>query len=1427
VSTGVPHTPLWLTQLSSLDSHLRASGIVVTPDRWLNIGDLLTDLLEDESLPELEQDVCRILSPLLCRSVQEQQEFLHIFSVWWRNIYEQSVLEEPSVVLAQQAENQIIDAFSWRKLRAALLFAVCAIALFAYVDHKPPGTSAEANLANAPVDIEAPGAQTPPSLNAQEVERVNVEPSLQSDVEIRTVPPRVPQEKISELPPLFQLSLASNTVYYLLWSLLVFAFPLFCLALFFRGALRQALSRKKGQRSSPLAKLRFLSKYDKLFDGVGIRKAIKRLHSPETYLTRHINPEKTVEASVRHAGLFTPIYADRSEVPEVMLWVNNRGKHDPMQALADTFCERLVASDIRVSSYSYQKSPNRLLERKSHTWLSKIEVQSQHPDARIVIVANGEHLFDAATGQVISWLRELSQDNVVVVLETTRFDINIAEALRKEGISIAPFSSVGIKYILCEITSTPFVPESQPLPLLPKELGEASRWRVPVAPPKNEISALMHLLREYLGSKGFSLFAAAAAYPEFRWTLIRALDIKLNPDDPALERESRLLAVAQLPWARDGWLPDWLRLALLHAVEASQRKTIRSVYEHLLVHASVDKENQDFLPIRHSPVSRDARSIIRDWFRWSKQGSALEDGVFVELMLGAKLGRLDFELPRAVEKLVPLSYALRNVITTVGVLAFCFMVGGGIYLLLDTFGTDKKSKTFLFEREGKQYPMPVDFYGSDQSYSLINDISRLAANNITYTRYSLSEFILPQNTDTSLLAEDSVIFYHKNYQYEAQWWANRIRYAGYGMDARLIDTGDFTGDGVKSPIQIVLRSAYSLGDSFRDPVLAQSSAVDINSGDSASDLLKDLLSTRLREFVKTAGSAVDGNNRSDISQPFSDLQAYKQLLGEAPRDVRFLSSLASPALIARYGGEDGFMQSLNEDDPIDATPDDLSLLDDVTKLLSSFPAAEFVYSMAKDNYIQANPEQSTTSNMDVLERLSFPVDVAKPITTSSLMHMPGYFFKSQYRSFLENYIPQAIADYHSKTASLNDKQGTIEALYEDVKSLYLEGYVSAWNTFLDSYVLRNIFLNERAMQATLEALLDPGVDIFSGLLEFVDDNVFDENLLDKQINQSFEQLHLLFNSDRYEPKAQIDELLDAMQPVIELQVEKRKADNTGLWVHNYSKKEFSASNTQLHDLYTAAETAPQPMQRWMMTMVEQFWRSQLDDAKTYIQSQWQPVLALCEDTIGGRIPFNFSSDLSVSTSDFIRYFASGGVEDTFTSEYVDPYVSSGSNASKYGYILFFNLTALAQNANADKVRASLMDGRRLKSERLSLRFNNMSSSIKSANLDFSGVRASYSHGPQVWENIEWFPSLKSRINMSAAGASGRLPGVLGTGPWAMQSAFNRFDLNYSADGRSVVAKLQEGQTSLSIELRYQTGTQNIQQLLQPQYSCEKQLFLGG
>ena len=107
-------------KLPDLDERLRQQEIRHGPDVWLDVHDLLLAMAHRGSLPERAADLAPYLSPLLCKSPEQQRNFASLFQACMSDSGEERRIE----FLPDGTETGRQRAASWRQrlARAQRLF---------------------------------------------------------------------------------------------------------------------------------------------------------------------------------------------------------------------------------------------------------------------------------------------------------------------------------------------------------------------------------------------------------------------------------------------------------------------------------------------------------------------------------------------------------------------------------------------------------------------------------------------------------------------------------------------------------------------------------------------------------------------------------------------------------------------------------------------------------------------------------------------------------------------------------------------------------------------------------------------------------------------------------------------------------------------------------------------------------------------------------------------------------------------------------------------------------------------------------------------------------------------------------------------------------------------------------------------------------
>jgi len=124
------------------------------------------------------------------------------------------------------------------------------------------------------------------------------------------------------------------------------------------------------------------------------------------------------------------------------------------------------------------------------------------------------------------------------------------------------------------------------------------RWQNPLPPEWRTLLQLESELEGYFTDKrgnfdhaAFWWLCACAIYPALRWNLTIYLGLKLTMPrsegggESSFYAEERALRLAALPWFREGFMPNWLRLRLIALLPKAVRAQVAGLLRDLLERA--------------------------------------------------------------------------------------------------------------------------------------------------------------------------------------------------------------------------------------------------------------------------------------------------------------------------------------------------------------------------------------------------------------------------------------------------------------------------------------------------------------------------------------------------------------------------------------------------------------------------------------------------------------------------------------------------------------------------------------------------------------------------------------------------------------------------------------------------------------------------
>jgi len=361
-----------------------------------------------------------------------------------------------------------------------------------------------------------------------------------------------------------------------------------------------------------------------------------------------LDVERTIAATLRQGGLFTPIFGSRVE-PEFLVLVDRSSLRDHLALLADELVRGLHERRLSVECFHYDRNPSRCRHQPLKQGARDLGSQdlgqllARFGERRLIVFGDGCGLLDPYTGQAAASVdRLLAWGRPVLVTPRSQPEWGRQEwALERAGLTILPLGEAGLKLlgdvIARDRAIQPPDARSAERPR-PAYLRDLDRLLDGEPPGEVFVSRVVNALEHDLPPAVFAWLAACAVYPEIHWGITLRVGDCLIPD--ARELVERLPALVQLPWLRHGSMPDWLRQALLARLPGEAQALIRARLDEFL--AGLREAPADVGAVRIAAAPGPRRSAVGDVWRGLQAllrgkpaaavSPAAEDRVFLRFM---------------------------------------------------------------------------------------------------------------------------------------------------------------------------------------------------------------------------------------------------------------------------------------------------------------------------------------------------------------------------------------------------------------------------------------------------------------------------------------------------------------------------------------------------------------------------------------------------------------------------------------------------------------------------------------------------------------------------------------------------------------------------------------------------------------------------
>jgi hypothetical protein len=600
VQDAVTTVPGDFDGLFDLFERLRLAGFRVDVTHLQHMQDVILAAAASGAPLDDRERIRNWLGPIVCQSAADQREFVRIFDAWSRGRGEQPTDRGARPDVLVDLDRADTASRRWRWLIIVPLAAGCVLALFYF---RPTGA----------LPIEGP----PP------------EPS-------------------------------STSLIFSAWTLLALAVGVMTYLLLWVRLAGRFLVRESGPppRSIESLPLRAISR--RLYSSIDAAKVASACRARVLERGHDIDPTATIERTMASGGLFSPVFGHRRIMPEYLALIDRKGHRDQQSAFLDDLFNQLVRRGVWVQRYYFDGDPRLCFsERITDEPTTLFDLANHFSDHRLLVCADLRVFADPLTGEPAGWVRALaSWRERAVLIPGSPYSTRFRELLA-EHLAVLPATLEGIHSFVAQLRGQqqPEVPRLTGAAIPPPAgvAADPERWVEPSEPEDRLVAALVASLRAALPPFEFSWLSACAVYPAMHWNMTLTLGYALEERSGARLVTSRSVAtLAQLPWFRHGYMPDWVRRRLVDGMSPAEDRVVRETLDALLIAAARGGTGDLALQIATAASKVHQRLALFVRTLLMRRGDAppeWSDYIFLRFIAGRRTRSLAVRVPHAFRSL--------------------------------------------------------------------------------------------------------------------------------------------------------------------------------------------------------------------------------------------------------------------------------------------------------------------------------------------------------------------------------------------------------------------------------------------------------------------------------------------------------------------------------------------------------------------------------------------------------------------------------------------------------------------------------------------------------------------------------------------------------------------------------------------------------
>lgn len=313
------------------------------------------------------------------------------------------------------------------------------------------------------------------------------------------------------------------------------------------------------------------------------------------------------------------------------------------------------------------------------------------------------------------------------------------------------------------------------------------------------------------------------------------------------------------------------------------------------------------------------------------------------------------------------------------------------------------------------------------------------------------------------------------------------------------------------------------------------------------------------------------------------------------------------------------------------------IISDARNYLNALPTSYLYYSIAKESF-PLNKQKISIEGFNLATK-----------------EVPVYYTKAGFEEVMED-IPKISSKLQTENWVLARQD--LSQLQNMLIQAYCFDYVTWWQTFMrkSQPIHYQDYQQGRQIAQLLQKSNAIGKLVTLVQHETKPDLTESTSPFNQFIARQFTDLNLMSLSSAKELSLKISELERFISTL-------SVVNDSGKTAFTITRSRFINENASdpVSLLYNQARQLPEPLSSWAKQIAGDTWIILIKDSRQYINEQWQQtVFKEFQSTIAMRYPFDSSKQEEITIADFNHFFATHGVLNTFTEQYIKPFLDVSS-----------------------------------------------------------------------------------------------------------------------------------------------------------------------